>query len=366
MIARAFVVLLALALAPPVTASELRVRIRSGGRSVQLAGVGLRLNGARAPATVQVRRQGPELRWSGGRARHAIDAAAARSLRVDGRALEGGVSLLPSAQGGIDVVQRIPLERYAERAVTGEVYPDWPEEALKAQAVVARSYALHEAARHSQSGWDVEASVLSQQYARGAVPPSVRGAVAATRGEMLTFGGAPVLAVFHSTSGGRTATALEVWGKDLPYLRSVASPDEAAPEFFWSYQVLLSELGRALRGSGYQPGSVHEVAVLERSPSGRALLVRAGGAQLRGHDLRQVLGGRALKSTRFEVRVENGVATFLGSGAGHGVGLCQWGARELARRGKGYREILAHYSPGTRVLPLGAPQLAARDGGPER
>jgi stage II sporulation protein D len=277
---------------------------------------------------------------------------------VDGRRLEGRVSLLPGAAGGIDVILVTPLDRYAERAVAGEMYADWPAEALKAQAVVARSYALHQAALRAQSAWDVESSVISQRYGRGSIPESVRQAVGATADEVLTFAGTPVLAVFHSASGGRTASALEVWGTDLPYLRSVASPDQAGPEFFWAYEISLLELARALLSSGYPAGTVDQVAVLERSPSGRALRVRAGEAELRGHDLRQVLGGRALKSTRFEVRVDRGVATFLGSGAGHGVGLCQWGARELARGGLGYREILAHYYPGTRVVPVDGVRLA--------
>jgi stage II sporulation protein D len=356
----ALLVLVAIALAPAAWGAELRVRVHSASRAVEIAGEGLRLNGIAVPPRVRVHRQGHELRWPGGRARPALEAGATRSLRVDGRPAEGRVSLRLSAQGGIDVVDVVPLERYAERAVSGEIYPDWPAEALKAQAVIARSYALHEAARRGSAAWDVEASVLSQRYGPGAVPASVRSAVAATHDEVLTFSGEPVLAVFHSASGGRTASALEVWGRDLPYLRSVASPDEGGPEFFWSYEIALRELSRSLEGSGYVPGALRDVTVLERSPSGRALAVQAGDARLRGHDLRQVLGGRALKSTRFEVRVQDGVATFLGSGAGHGVGMCQWGSRELARRGKSYREILAHYYPGTRIERLGGPRLAAR------
>lgn len=335
------------------------MRVHASLGSVSLAGENLRLNGVGAPAAVRVQRQGGELRWSGGRARHTLDASA-RRLRVEGHPVEGRVSLLPSSQGGIDVVQVMPLELYAERAVSGETYADWPAEALRAQAVIARSYALYQASRRGDEGWDVESSVLSQRYERGAVPRSVRRAVGATEGEVLVFQGAPVLAAFHSTSGGRTASALEVWGNDLPYLRSVASPDEESPEYFWSYEISLDELERSVRTAGYASGAVREVGVVERSPSGRAMRVRVGAAELRGYDLRQVLGGRALKSTRFEVRVQQGRAIFLGSGAGHGVGLCQWGARELARRGKSYREILAHYFPGTRVQRVATRELAAR------
>jgi stage II sporulation protein D len=212
---------------------------------------------------------------------------------------------------------------------------------------VARTYALYERQRNSGERADVAASVLSQRFARGPVARRIRDAARATRGQYLAYAGAPILAAFHSSAGGRTASALEVWGEDLPYLRPVDSPDDAAPDFFWTYRIPLADLRSALREAGYAPGKKDRVRVTERSPSGRAARVEVLGAKLSGRDLREVLGGRALRSTLFDARVEEGSARFFGSGAGHGVGLCQWGARELALRGRTYGEILAHYYPGT-------------------
>jgi stage II sporulation protein D len=263
-------------------------------------------------------------------------------------------------RGADGAVRSVSLEPYVERSVAAETYASWPIEALKAQAVVARSYALHQRqARLKQPHGlrrphDLEASVLSQRYVESAVASPVRAASRATAGEFLSWEGAPILAAFHSSAGGRTAAAEEVWGLDVPYLRPVDSPDDAAPDYFWSLEIGLDDLRGALGEHGYAPpvGGL-DVRVEDRSGSGRAQRVHVLGLSLSGRELRQVLGGRALRSALFDVRVDGPIARFLGSGAGHGVGLCQWGARELARRGRSYTEILSHYYPGTALQRLG-------------
>jgi stage II sporulation protein D len=288
---------------------------------------------------------------------------------VAAAALLAASAAAPAAAGDVGVrvrgtdgkVARVALESYVERAVAGEVWADWPAEALRAQAVVARTYALHQRLRNSAGPHDVEASVISQRVGRGPVPPRIREAVHATRGQYLSWSDAPILAAFHSSAGGRTASALEVWGEDLPYLRPVESFDDAAPDFFWTYQIAVADLRAALREAGFEPSGRPRARVVERTDSGRAARVELLGVQLSGLDLRQVLGGRALRSALFDVKLEQDQVRFLGSGAGHGVGLCQWGARELALRGKRYPEILAHYYPGTRLVRRGErADLAAR------
>ncbi len=249
---------------------------------------------------------------------------------------------------------RVPLEAYVARSVAGEVYAAWPLEALKAQAVVARTYALHQSARNAAEAHDVDSSVLSQRYEAGAISPRLSEAARATRREFLAYGDTPILAAFHASAGGHTASSEEVWGLDLPYLRSVQSPDDSAPHYFWSYEIELPQLHAALRESGYRSSGGQEVRVLSHSPSGRVQLIQIGSVRLSGRELRQVLGGAAIRSALFDVRVEDGdgvrTLRFLGSGAGHGVGMCQWGAHEMALQGNTYPEILAHYYPGTRLV----------------
>jgi stage II sporulation protein D len=277
----------------------------------------------------------------------ALSWIAAAVVSGPGGAARADVQIRVLESGGR--VHAVPLEQYVERSVAAEAYGSWPPEVLKAQAVVARTYALHERQRNRGQRHDLDSSVLTQRYARAPVPAGVRAATRATRGQYLSFEGSPILAAFHASAGGRTASAAEVWGQDLPYLRSVDSPDDAAPDYFWSYEIDARDLRAALREAGYATEGGGEVRVLRRTPSGRVQQLEIGGARLSGRDLRQVLGGRAIRSARFELRAEYGVVRFLGSGAGHGVGMCQWGARQLALQGRTYAQILAHYYPGARL-----------------
>ncbi len=188
----------------------------------------------------------------------------------------------------------------------------------------------------------------------------MRRAVAATRGEVLTWRGEPILAAFHSASGGRTASASEVWGQELPYLRSLPVPhEEDSPDTYWRARVTGTTLGRALAPLGRQLGAIRQVSVVDRSESGRVRSVRLSGTEgsgaISGRALRTALGEGVLRSTLFEIRTarearsEDVEFIFVGSGHGHGVGLSQWGAEAMARRGASYREILAAFYPGARL-----------------
>jgi stage II sporulation protein D len=347
---------------PAAADEDVRVRVCAAQRDVVVSGRALRIDGRAAPGEV-VRASVVDGRVRVASRTLGTSAVVSGSgpLRVDGRALEG--SLRVSARGlhTLDVVNFVPLEPYVASAVASETPPSWPLEALKAQAVVARTYALYERVRHGDEDFDLEASVISQRYGAEPVPEAAAAAAHATAGEYLAYGGEPILAAFHSSSGGATASAEEVWGEAVPYLQSVSSPDDAAPDYFWSYDISLADLGAALREAGYQPGDLSEIRVTDRSDSGRVERIRCGAVLLSGRDLREILGGRALRSALFDARVESGHVHFLGSGSGHGVGLCQWGASELARRGSSYRAILAHYYAGSDLRRLGARESRPAD-----
>jgi len=338
------------------------VRVANSVAAVSVTGKSLSVDGQAFPgATLRAAVRDGKLRIGSRGTRGPVAVRARGGLRLDGRPLPGSLRLVPRGNGAFDVVNVVPLETYVASTVASETPKTWPGEALKAQAVVARSYALHQRARRGAEAFDVESDVISQRYAAGAVPESARIAARATAGQVLIFAGAPILAAFHSSSGGATASAAEVWGEAVPYLRSVSSPDDAAPDYFWSYEISLGDLAAAVREAGYSPGQVDDVHVVERSTSGRVLTLRVGELELSGRTLREVLGGRALRSAMFDARLEGPTVRFLGSGSGHGVGLCQWGANELARRGQSYREILSHYYPGTKLRRVGASGPVAGD-----
>jgi stage II sporulation protein D len=257
---------------------------------------------------------------------------------------------------GMQVINQVMLEDYVAGILGREIYPDWHLETLKAQAVVARSYALHQRAESEGQAFHVEAGTSSQVYGGvAAETPAIRAAVLATRGEFLAYARKPILAVYHSASGGRTASSEEVWGRPLPYLVSLEVADEQdSPDTYWRATISKTKLGRALDSLGIGIGPPRELQVMDRSRSGRALRVRIrgdkGNHDLEARALRTALGESVIRSTLFEIRSAQDAFVFVGSGHGHGVGMSQWGAQSMAQRGSTYREIIQTFYPGTSLL----------------
>ena len=312
------------------------VEVERGGESISLrpAPDGLRANGQLAGGA-----------WR---------ASDSRPLRIDGMRVRGTIEVERVAKG-LRVVNEVPLEAYVAGTVGREVYAFWSAETLKAQAVVTRTYALHERALRARRAFDVFGGTRGQVYGGvDAESAAVLAATEATRGEYLAWNSRPILAVFHSASGGQTASSEEVWGRPAPYLVSLAvENEEDSPDTYWRASVSGTTLGRALATLGLDVGPVREVEVIERSSSGRAQRVRVlgagGSSRLGARDLRSALGENVIRSTLFEIRPASDGFVFVGSGHGHGVGMSQWGAEAMARRGAGYRHILATFYPGTEL-----------------
>jgi len=317
------------------------IEIEAGGRS------------ARFVATqAGVRRDGDETRAS-------WDVPARRGANIAGRRVSGSlrVSVDRAAKGAprLVVVNRVALEDYVAGVLEGEIPASWASEALAAQAVASRSYALHERALRADAPWHVTATTAHQVYADSAgVHDAIRRAVKKTRGEVLTYGGRPILAAFHSASGGRTASADEVWGRSLPYLVSHdVVGEEDSPDTYWRAGVSLDTFGRLLESAGVGVGTPQGVRIVERTASGRVAALEvsgsAGRTRMSGRELRSIIGETTLRSTLFDVRPGDGSVVFVGTGRGHGVGMSQWGAQALAREGRRYREILEAFYPGTQL-----------------
>ncbi|HYE95479.1 MAG TPA: SpoIID/LytB domain-containing protein [Rubricoccaceae bacterium] len=267
------------------------------------------------------------------------------------RSYYGALSI--EADGGaLRLVNYVPLEHYVASVVAGE-YPFEEPEGVKAQAVLARTYALKNAGRHASH--DLSDDTGSQVY-RGAGQETAtsRAAAEATRGEVLTYAGALAEAVYYSSSGGHTADNESVWnGAPIAYLRGRPDPyDSEAPDHHWTTRASSSRLLAAL--SRRYGGTVTGIEVADRGGDGRVRQVRLHGARqatVRGSDFRSavnaVFGSRTLRSTHFEVYPSGGDFVFEGRGWGHGVGMSQYGARGMAREGHSYREILDFYFAGT-------------------
>ena len=326
------------------SAEATRIGPESDPARVELSGDGLRVDGRDVGTRWRPEGAGP---W-----------------RVGSRTVRGRIAVR-AEDGRIQVLNRIAIEDYVASTVGGEMSPSWPQEALRAQAVAARTYVLHEAAKRRSLDFDVRATAASQVYRGiGAETPQTRAAAEATRGEVLTFRGEPILAVFHSTAGGRTATAAEVWGEDRPYLKSVeVEEEEDAPHTYWRTEFTREDLGRVFAADGVAADPLDGIAVTRRTRSGRVerLELRSGGRveELRGRAVRDLASSLGLRSTLFDVKTTRDGFAFVGSGYGHGVGMSQWGARAMAKRGDAYPRILARFYPGTRLVRWSTRSVAA-------
>lgn len=338
---RPWLLLLSLAVFPASGLAEpvLRVRLLEGAQSVALAGRTLR--------------SGPDGVREGNRSLGRVwELPGPGPHRVDDLRVYGALRV-ETIGGGLRVINQVPLEHYVAGTLGREIYPAWQDETLRAQAVVIRTFALHRRSRRRGEAFDLGSGTKDQVYGGlGGETPRVRAAAAATRGQILTFRGEPILSAFHSASGGRTASAAEVWGESLPYLVSLPVPhEEDSPDTYWRARVTGTTLVRALAPLGLRLGAIRQVSVVDRSPSGRVRKIRLSGSEgsgtLSGRALRTALGEGVLRSTLFEIRSEKQAFTFVGSGHGHGVGMSQWGAEAMATRGATYREILEAFYPGT-------------------
>jgi stage II sporulation protein D len=268
--------------------------------------------------------------------------------------------------GGLLAVNRVDLEEYLKGVVPGEISPDWHPEALKVQAISARTYALYQRDLRRDQEYDLLATTADQVYGgQSDGRAESDGAVEATRGLVAVYEGNLILAAYHSTSAGRTEDAADVWGIEVPYLKGVECPfDRYSPRFRWTRDVPLERIGEAFRSAGYEMGMIASVTPFEQNPSGRIGRIRIlhsdGELILSGAEFRRVIGYDAVPSTRFSTEDDGLNVRFRGKGSGHGVGLCQWGAKEMAEMGYSYTAILKYFYPGVDIASYGSLREAAR------
>jgi stage II sporulation protein D len=254
---------------------------------------------------------------------------------------------------GFLVINQADLEEYVKGVVPGEVNTSWHPEMLKAQAVAARTYALYQQMLSAARDYDVVATVQDQVYkGKNGVDSAVSRAVDETRGLVLTYQNAPIYAAFSSTAAGLTEDAVNVWSKDYPYLKGVECPfDLDSPYYHWNASFRLDKFEHSLRQQGFAVGAISSIEPLSFSRGGRVAKLRVvhseGELILRGEDLRKTVGYSIVPSTQFTIDAVGQDIVLSGYGAGHAVGMCQWGAKELAELGYPFSTILLYYYPGT-------------------
>lgn len=252
--------------------------------------------------------------------------------------------------------ENIKLEKYLKGVVAAEVGPKYPLEALKAQAIVARTLTLalieYEHGTRAKHGTDMSDSHTEfQQYDEKKTTPLISKAVDETRGQVLTYNGKFAYALFHSASDTKTASIEEGFPNlktKAAYLKPVPTNGlKYAPAKYrnWTVKIPRSEVKGVM---GSKAGSLDDIKISQRGPSGRATTISAGGASISAVDLRAKIGPDRLYSTVLSsVKAEGNDVVFKGSGWGHGVGMEQWGADAMAKQGKTAKQIVTHYFPNT-------------------
>jgi stage II sporulation protein D len=271
-------------------------------------------------------------------------------ISFHGRLFRGALKWMRNRDRSFSVVNYLSLEDYLLGTLGSEMSPSWELEALKAQAVASRTYALYMIQHPKQAEFDLEKTTQDQVY--GGVESEhsrVAEAVKQTAGEVLLFKDLPIKAFFHSRCGGSTETPAFVWNHQQGYpQKKVSCPYCLQKPFSWQTFVRIDEL---LKWTGLDFGRDFKIEPGDRGPSGRLASLKLISGEQRatiGTDtLRSHLGYTRLKSANFDWQHDGELVMFQGVGNGHGVGMCQWGARHLAQKGKTYREILAHYYPGS-------------------
>lgn len=276
-------------------------------------------------------------------------------IHMNGKGYRGAIELRKKKNGLLLVVNDLNVEDYLLGVIAAEIPHDWEFEALKAQAVASRTYALYQKRISGKRPYHVLATVNGQMYlGKRGERPNTTSAVRETEGLVLMYGNEIVSAFYHSSCGGHTENAEELWGIDEPYLKGVDCDCQEISKYGqWEKRFGIAKIAEALGRHGYRVRDITNIELGAITPAGRVktVLIRhaAGATSVSAESLRQALGYSFIPSVFFESELSGKEIVFSGRGLGHGVGMCQWGAKVMARKGSDFKTILSHYYPGTRL-----------------
>lgn len=275
------------------------------------------------------------------------------------------VKILHSSSGEIE---EMDLDKYLYGVVSSEMPASFEEEALKAQAVVARTYTIYKITNGSKhenadicddsaccQAWISKEERLQKwnEDERESNWAKIVNAVDSTKGKIITYEGKPINAFFHSNSGGITETASNVWGgKDEPYLQAVETSGESnytqySSELIITKEEFIEKIKQYHSNFEIDFSNEDEIKILDYTEGERIKTIKVGNLELQGTEIRNIF---ALKSAKFEINIEGENIKFNVLGYGHGVGMSQTGADSMAKEQKGYEEIIKHYYTGVKIV----------------
>jgi stage II sporulation protein D len=280
-----------------------------------------------------------------------------QGLKVQNSLYRHAIEIWREANGKITIINDIPIEDYLKGVLPSEVNPKWPMESLKAQALAARTYALFKMIENQSQRHHLTKDVLSQVYGgKSQEHAFTNQAVEMTQGQILTYNGKVFPAYFHSTCGGHTTHAEYLWPVEPhPALEGTeCNFCWKSKHYRWTVEMAASEIQKKLNAKKIKVGAITNITMEDRDATGRAKFIgvhtAAGMMKLHSNDFRIWVDPMKFKSTWIQsVEKRNGVFFFKGRGWGHGVGMCQFGIKQLGEMGYDAGKIVRYYYPGSQV-----------------
>lgn len=264
------------------------------------------------------------------------------TIEINGRFIKGDIEIR-NVSGTYKIINEVDVEDYLRHTISKEMSPNWHIEALKAQAVLARTYVLKKKYSSKNCFYDIGNTTIDQVYGTFSEDSlEVIQAVSGTSGEVLKYNGEIADALYHSCCGGKTLSSKGVFGFEKPYLVPVicSCGGECPYGKGWRYQVKIEKLKKILGLKKIEKIYEEDEKIKIK---GDKLTI------LSKNQFREKIGFNVLKSSNFTILYKDGEVTILGKGFGHGVGLCQYGAKKMAEEGRNYKEILLHYFKGATI-----------------
>ncbi len=277
------------------------------------------------------------------------------AIYINGRRFRGAVDIIRQPNKTLLVINHLDVEEYVSGVLYHEVAAWWPMETLKAQAIVARTFALYQSKVNAGKDYDLVATAYSQVYGgrtseRGRTSKAVR----LTKNKVLTYKDKLFPTFYHATCAGHTEDAANLWNiKISPLQGRECRFCQRSPHLHWKKNISLQDIAEALEQAGFKVGEIQAIQIIERDVSGRItdleITSTRGKIKIAANRFRLAVGPNLIRSTNFELEVKNRHAYFTGRGWGHGVGMCQWGAFFMARERYNVEQILGYYYPEARI-----------------
>ncbi|MBL7085385.1 MAG: SpoIID/LytB domain-containing protein [Candidatus Omnitrophica bacterium] len=277
------------------------------------------------------------------------------TIYLNGRKFRGTVDIIRQPEGTLLAINHLDVDEYVAGVLYHEVAPWWPMEALKAQAIVSRTFALHQAKVNARKDYDLVSTIYSQVYGgrtseRGRTSKAVR----LTRDEVLTYKNKIFPTFYHATCAGHTENADNLWDINIPPLRGRECKFcERSPHYKWKKELSLKNVEEVLERADFKVGLIKSIEIIDRDVSGRIseleITSTRGKIKVNANRFRLAVGPNIIRSTNFDLEIKKRKVYFQGFGWGHGVGMCQWGAFFMSKKRYDAREILGYYYPQAQI-----------------